>query len=204
MRNSDWDIRREGRAWVGEEAGQRYDLTPEKLEMIKGKLLWDDDQRIKLLGLLLENVGADQAVRMGNRKVWRDALEALEATVDAFHVDVELTNPSQRAERERIAGVVVRTNVMMSVFPAATLDSLGIIRERSIALQRANGDVFQRWSGAAIITIDGRSTIDDVIFAEPGDEVIVGWRALSGLNLRFDPLSRRLVDAGPVPAAAVA
>jgi hypothetical protein len=179
-------------------------LTPEKLEMIKGKLLWDDDQRIKLLGLLLENVGADQAVRMGDRKVWRDALEALEATVDRLRVDVELTNPSQRAERERIAGVVLRSDFMMSVFPAAVLDSLGITRHKSIELQRANGEVFQRWTGAAILTIEGRSTIDDVIFAEPGDEAFVGWRALSGLNLRLDPSSRRLVDAGPVPAAAVA
>ena len=141
---------------------------------------------------------------MGNRKVWRDALEALEAAVHKLHVDVELTNPSQRAGRQRIVGVVVRADVMVSVFPAATLDALGIVRERSIALQRANGDVFQRWTGAAIITIEGRSTIDDVIFAEPRDEVSVGWRALSGLTFRFDPSSRRLVDAGPVPAAAVA
>ena len=45
MRDSDWDIRREGRAWRDGEAGQRYDLTPEKLEMIDGKLLWDDEER---------------------------------------------------------------------------------------------------------------------------------------------------------------
>jgi hypothetical protein len=37
-----WDIRREGRAW-GAEAMTRYALTPEKLEMNRGKLLWDDE-----------------------------------------------------------------------------------------------------------------------------------------------------------------
>jgi hypothetical protein len=56
----------------------RYALTPEKLEMIRGKLLWSDEERVNLLGLLLENVGADRAVRLGDPQVWRDAVAALE------------------------------------------------------------------------------------------------------------------------------
>ena len=79
MRDSEWDIRREGRAWEGDEAMQRYQLTPEKMEMIRGKLLWDEEDRVKLLGLLLENVGADRAVRLGNPNVWRAAVRSLDA-----------------------------------------------------------------------------------------------------------------------------
>ena len=71
-----WDIRREGRAW-GAEAMDRYALTPEKLEMIEGKLLWDEEERLTLLALLLENVGADAAVRLGDPQVWRDAVSRL-------------------------------------------------------------------------------------------------------------------------------
>lgn len=77
MRDSQWDIRREGRAWEGAEAMERYQLTPEKLEMVKGKLLWDDEDRVNLLGLLLENLGADRAVRLGRPEVWRAAVAAL-------------------------------------------------------------------------------------------------------------------------------
>ena len=77
MSDSDWDIRREGRAWKGEEIWQRAELRPEKLELIHGKLLWDDDERLNLLGLLLENVGADRAVRLGDPAVWRAAVEGL-------------------------------------------------------------------------------------------------------------------------------
>ncbi len=80
MRDSDWDIRREGRAWAMDEAMQRYEMTPEKMEMVKGRLLWDEDDRVKLLGLLLENVGADRAVRLGNPDVWRAAVSNLDAT----------------------------------------------------------------------------------------------------------------------------
>jgi hypothetical protein len=72
-----WDIRREGRAWGADEALARYQLTPEKFEMWKGKLFWDDIQRFTLLALLLENVGADQAVHLGDPDVWRAAVHAL-------------------------------------------------------------------------------------------------------------------------------
>jgi hypothetical protein len=78
MRDVDWDIRRSGRAWASGEAMQRYELTPEKLEMIDGKLLWSDEDRVNLVGLLLENVGADRAVRLGNAQVWREAVAQLD------------------------------------------------------------------------------------------------------------------------------
>lgn len=77
MNDRGWDIRREGRAWEGEEARQRYELTPEKFEMFEGKLFWNDDERVQLLGLLLENLGADRAVRLGDPAVWRAAIEGL-------------------------------------------------------------------------------------------------------------------------------
>jgi hypothetical protein len=72
-----WDIRREGRAWRGEEARERYNLTPEKFEMDEGKLFWSDEERVALLGLLLENVGVDRAVRLGDPTVWRAAVADL-------------------------------------------------------------------------------------------------------------------------------
>jgi hypothetical protein len=72
-----WDIRREGRAW-GKEGISRYMLTPEKFEMINGKLFYDDEQRLTLLALLLENVGIDAAVRIGDPKLWRAAIDDLE------------------------------------------------------------------------------------------------------------------------------
>ena len=70
----DWDIQREGRAWRAGEGLERYALTPEKIELIDGKLLWDDEARLNLLGLLLENVGVDAAVRLGDPAVWREAI----------------------------------------------------------------------------------------------------------------------------------
>jgi hypothetical protein len=72
-----WDIRPEGRAWRGEEAMARWRLTPEKLELIEGRLLWRDEDRLMLLGLLLENVGTRAAVRLGDPDAWRAAIQDL-------------------------------------------------------------------------------------------------------------------------------
>jgi hypothetical protein len=45
--------------------------------MNKGLLFWDDEERVLLLGLLLENVGVDVAVRLGDPTVWKEAVAAL-------------------------------------------------------------------------------------------------------------------------------
>lgn len=48
----------------------------------------------------------------------------------------------------------------------------------------------------------GRITTDEVVFALEGDLQLLGARTLEGLNLAVDPARKRLVAAGPLPAAA--
>jgi hypothetical protein len=72
-----WNIGRDGRAW-GEEAMDRYYLAPEKIELIEGQLFGTEEERLTMLALLLENVGADKAVRLGDAAVWRAAIDALD------------------------------------------------------------------------------------------------------------------------------
>src|SRR5947209_6006261 len=73
----DWDIRRQGRPWRGKHCRARYGLAPEKIELIEGKIFWTERDRIVMLGLLLENVGVDKVVRLGDPAVWREAIEQL-------------------------------------------------------------------------------------------------------------------------------
>jgi hypothetical protein len=72
-----WQIQREGRAWRADEAFDRYTMAPGRIEMIGGKLLYDNEARLALLGLLLENVGADAAVNIGDPAIWREAVARL-------------------------------------------------------------------------------------------------------------------------------
>jgi hypothetical protein len=64
--------------------------------------------------------------------------------------------------------------------------------------------VLERWTGAVSVYVADTWTIDEVVFGEPSDLVLLGARSLEGLNVRVDPVSKILVDAGPAPAAAAA
>jgi hypothetical protein len=76
-----WDIRREGRAWTPEEWRVRRELTPDKNELRRGQLYYSEEDRLNMLALLLENVGADRAVRFGDPRVRREAIAALDETM---------------------------------------------------------------------------------------------------------------------------
>lgn len=73
-----WAFRPHGRAWSRDEVRSRYALTPERIELIEGKLFGTEEDRLNMLGLLLENIGIDKAVRLGNPEIWRQAISELE------------------------------------------------------------------------------------------------------------------------------
>jgi len=74
-----WDIRREGRAWTAEEFPVRADRLIElKFEISRGKLFWSEDTRRLILGMLLENVGMDAAIQLGDLARWKEAVAAAE------------------------------------------------------------------------------------------------------------------------------
>ena len=65
----------------------------------------------------------------------------------------------------------------------------------------ANGNTVTRNIGFAILRFGEHFTIDEVVFAQDGDLCLLGDRTLEGMNLRVDPRGKKLVAAGPVPAA---
>jgi hypothetical protein len=77
MTKPKWDIRNAGRSWGADEAFEWYMMKPHKIELIEGKLLFSKEDRETLLALLLENVGADRAVQLGDPGVWRVAVAKL-------------------------------------------------------------------------------------------------------------------------------
>ena len=125
-------------------------------------------------------------------------------TMDTFRIDLELAHPSRRDQRATFSGVLVDTGAELSVFPGDILDRLQIDRLKALHFRQADGTVLERWTGPAIIYAAGTLATDDVVFGEPGDLLLLGARTLEGLNLKIDPVSRTLVDAGPMPLAAVA
>ncbi len=87
MEKIDWDIRRKGRPWKLKNVRDRYDLAPEKIELIAGKIFGTERDRVVMLGLLLENVGVDKAVRLGDPAIWREAMAHLDEPVNMDEED---------------------------------------------------------------------------------------------------------------------
>ena len=120
-----------------------------------------------------------------------------------FRVDIEIENPVRPGNRVVVPSVLVDTGAELSWIHASLLESLGIERRKLWRFRQADGSVLERWAGWAGIYVAGTSTVDEVVFGEPGDLVLLGARSLEGMNLRVDPFNKTLVDAGPAPAAAL-
>jgi predicted aspartyl protease len=125
-------------------------------------------------------------------------------TMGTFRIDFELENPMHPGERRTVRNALVDTGAELSWIPADILESLAIERYTTARFRSANGTVMERWTGTAWIHVGQKRTADDVVFGEPDDMIILGARSLEGLNLRIEPANKKLVDAGPAPAAATA
>jgi predicted aspartyl protease len=98
--------------------------------------------------------------------------------------------------------MLVETGSEYTWVPATVLDRLDIGREKKdVRFVMANGQEITRSVGFAIVRHESFFTIDEVVFGEPGDLELLGARTLEGLNLQVDPQRKKLVAAGPVPAA---
>lgn len=121
-----------------------------------------------------------------------------------FRVDLEIENPQRPGTRVTVRSALIDTGAELSWFPADVLESVGIERAARRLFRQANGSILERWIGPAFLHVAGVRTTDDVVFAEAADLTLLGARSLEGLNLRIDPIAKRLIDAGPAPAAVAA
>ncbi len=121
-----------------------------------------------------------------------------------FRVDIEIENPARPGKRRLLQSVLVDTGAELSWVPAEVLESLGVERNNQWRFRQADGSVLERWTGSVLIHLAGKRAADEVVFGEPGDLTLMGSRTLEGFNLRVEPVTKKLVDAGPAPAAAAA
>ena len=119
-----------------------------------------------------------------------------------FYARCRIANPVDRARSAVISKLLVDTGSEYTWVPEQTLERLGIQREKKdLTFVMANGQQITRSVGFAIIHLDKSFTIDEVVFAEKGDLLLLGARTLEGLNLTVDSNRKKLVASGPLPVA---
>jgi predicted aspartyl protease len=121
-----------------------------------------------------------------------------------FRTTIAIENPLRPGERRELSDTLVDTGAELTWAPTAMLEELGIERRKRLGFRTADGRAVVRDIGYAIVHAGGTQTNDEVVFAEPGDMILLGARSLEGLNLRVDSRTKQLVDAGPIVAAAAA
>lgn len=120
-----------------------------------------------------------------------------------FYTGCRIENVSQRSKGATIPKLLVDTGSDYTWVPEGILDRLDIKREKKdLEFTMANGQRVTRSVGFAIVRVDKHFTVDEVVFAEKGDLLLLGARSLEGLNLTVDPHGKTLVAAGPLLAAA--
>jgi len=148
-----------------------------------------------------------------NRGVDRIYLRALAAPESAgynggmkrkmgtFSADCEVASHAHRHHWATVKGALVDTGSEHTWIARSTLMHLGVVPEKQERFMMANGEVLTRDIGFAVLRVAGRITTDEIVFALPGDFEILGARTMEGLNLTVDPRGKRLIPAGPHPAA---
>lgn len=121
-----------------------------------------------------------------------------------FRTDVAIENPRQPGVFRTVAGTMVDTGSEYTWIPRTELDALGFTPRRVVSFVSADGRQIDRDVCYGNVYVQGTSAPDILVFAEAGDMTLLGARALEGLNLRVDVITKQLVPAGPVPAAAAA
>ena len=121
-----------------------------------------------------------------------------------FRTTIEIESWDQRGLRRAIPETLVDTGSEYTWVPREVLESLGIKAQRKQAFVVADGRRIERDIGYALVRAGGSEAPDLVVFAEPGDMVLLGVHSLEGLNLKVDPVRKELVPAGPVIAARAA
>jgi predicted aspartyl protease len=121
-----------------------------------------------------------------------------------FCVGCKIANHADRSKAAVIPRMMVDAGREYSWVPARTLEGIGVQPEKRVRVLTANGTLLERQTGFAFLYADRFFTVGEVIFAQPGDLLLLGARTMEGMSVLVDLQAKKLVEAGPSPAAPIA
>ena len=110
-----------------------------------------------------------------------------------FKVSLVAINPKEEHRCTPPVEVLVDTGSEVSWMPKQILLDAGITPRGKKRFVMANKQTIERDIGYAILTAEGYSTIDEVVFAEENDMSLLGVRTLEGFSVMVDNIGHRFV-----------
>jgi predicted aspartyl protease len=117
-----------------------------------------------------------------------------------FMVNLTAINPKEEHRCTPPIEVMVDTGSEVSWLPKKELLNIGITSRGKKRFAMANRDLIERDIGYAILTAEGYSTIDEIVFAEDGDMSLLGVRTIEGFSVMVDNIGHRFVATTSVVA----
>ena len=103
-----------------------------------------------------------------------------------FKVNLSAINPKEEHLQTPLIDSLVDTGSELSWMPKQVLLDIRLHPRGKKRLTTAAGQIVERDYGYAILSAEGYSTIDEVVFAEKGDLTLLGVRTLEGFGVMVD------------------
>jgi len=97
---------------------------------------------------------------------------------------------------------LVDTGSELTWLPRELLAGIKITPVRKRNFSTATQQLVTRETGYAIVSAEGFETVDEVVFAEPGDLSLLGVRTLEGFGVRVDNIAHRFEATTTLVASA--
>jgi predicted aspartyl protease len=122
--------------------------------------------------------------------------------MSSFRVNVVAVNIADEQRATPPISALVDSGSELTWLPSDVLYAIGAAPLRNRTFQTATGQMVQRPIGYAILRAEGYETIDEVVFAEPGDSTLLGVRTLEGFGVMVDYIAHRFVATATIVARA--
>jgi len=113
--------------------------------------------------------------------------------MSVFKVNLIAINPKDEHRQTPPVEVLVDTGSELSWMPKQLLLDIDIHSRGKKRFTTASGQIVERDFGYAILSAEGYSTIDEIVFAETGDMALLGVRTVEGFSVMVDNIGHRFV-----------
>jgi len=110
-----------------------------------------------------------------------------------FKVNVVARSPKDEGKATPPIEALVDTGSELTWLPADALAQIGVGPRRKRTFLTATKQMVSRDVGYAILAAEGYETTDEVVFAEPGDMILLGVRTIEGFGVAVDNVGHRFV-----------
>ena len=122
-----------------------------------------------------------------------------------FYVDCIIGNPKSAKKSVSVRKMLVDSGAEYTWVNGQELKEASISpKKKDVSFIMANGQTITRDIGYVIIRCGEFETVDEVVFGRDGDLKLLGSRTLEGFAAVVDARRKKLVAAGPMPAAVIA